>query len=200
MEVEGSSSGLTFESMDKVDLNLFYYHGKRLVNVTEKPAPVGYKYRVLPEWIRNSKSIINIKNTDFGCFKWCVARSMFMEKHHNERLTTGLKNFAREIDWKGLDDPDTFNEENLCKFEDANNLRIIIFSIGDEPGYEVTHLRNDHMNPKYRKIYLGHYIDHFFLIVKLKDLFVVVMVIRLVKQDLFMFVKHVIPILRNPKR
>jgi len=92
---------------------------------------------------------------------------MFMEKSHNERVTNGLKEFANKMDWMGPDNPETFIEENLCKFDDANNLRIVLFSLGEEPGYEVTHLRNAHMNQKYKKTYPGHYIDHFFLIIKL---------------------------------
>jgi len=60
-----------------------------------------------------------------------------MEKSHKKRVSNQLKEFAKKIDWIGLDNPNTFNADNLCNFEDVNNLRIIIFSIGEEPRYKV---------------------------------------------------------------
>jgi hypothetical protein len=165
---EGGESDLTFDSIDEVHVTFYRYHGNRLIHITQEPAPMGYKYRELPEWIRYSKSITNIQNNDDSCFKWCIARYFCQEEKNKFRITKKLREEAKKYDWFGLDDPNTFNEENLCKFEDYYNLRIIIFGINDEPGYYIRHLRNDKNNSKYTKIYLGHYIDHFFLIINLK--------------------------------
>jgi hypothetical protein len=110
---------------------------------------------------------VNIQNNNVSCFKWCVTRYFFEENGINYRITKKLKKEAEKFQWFGLDNPKTFNEENLCKFEDYYNLRIIVFNIGDEPGYNIMHMRRD--KDKYdKKIYIGHYIDHFFIIRKLK--------------------------------
>jgi hypothetical protein len=156
-------SGLIFSRVDVAYLELFYYD-KPLINTEPVPLQAGKGWRQLPEWIRDSKSIVNIQNNDDSCFKWCVTRYFFEENGINYRVTKKLKKEAEKFQWFGLDNPKTFNEENLCKFEDYYNLRIIIFNIGDEPGYNIMHMRRD--KDKYdKKIYIGHYIDHFFIII-----------------------------------
>jgi hypothetical protein len=170
---ECTESGFTFKTIDEVYVSLFRYHGNKLIQITQEPAPIGYKYRELPVWIRRSRSIINIQNKDDSCFEWCIAR-FFCQEENGFRITKKLKEQAKKFEWFGLDDPKSFTEQNLCKFEDYHNFRIIIFGIDDEPGYRIMHLRSDKDNPKYTKIYLGHYIDHFFLITNLKG-FIVVM-------------------------
>jgi hypothetical protein len=99
--------------------------------------------------------------------KWCIARHFCREEKNNFRITRKLRKEAEKFDWLGLDDPKNFCEEKLCQFEDIYDLRIIIFAISDSPEYHIHHMRTDKDNPKYTKIYLGHYIDHFFLITNL---------------------------------
>ncbi|MCS7318133.1 MAG: hypothetical protein NZZ41_07520, partial [Candidatus Dojkabacteria bacterium] len=164
--IEGSDSVTSIESIEEVYLNIFFRNKKDLINFTHEPVPVGMKWRELPEWIRESKSIVNIQNNDDSCFKWCVTRFYLKEVKNNYRVSKKLKEKAKEFNWFGLDKIETFNEENICKFEDFYNVRIIIFQIEDNPGYKIMHLRND--ASKYTKIYLGHYIDHFFLINNIK--------------------------------
>jgi hypothetical protein len=121
------ASGASFVDMREIEVILFRYHGNKLINITHEPAPIGYRYRELPEWIRKSCSIINMQNKDDSCFKWCVARFFYREKNNEFRITKLLRQNANKIEWFGLDDPKNFNEENLCKFEDHHNLRIIVF-------------------------------------------------------------------------
>jgi hypothetical protein len=77
-------------------------------------------------------------------------------------ITKELKKLLNEYEWFGLDNPKTFSEEGLCEFEDKYNLSIVIFKIDEEPGYKVIHLR--HHNDNRKCIFLGFYIDHYFLI------------------------------------
>jgi hypothetical protein len=64
-----SSSHYKFQRFKKVTIRLFYYKNPSpLIEISPEEAPKGMKYRELPEWIRNSKSITNIKNTDEKCF------------------------------------------------------------------------------------------------------------------------------------
>jgi hypothetical protein len=164
-ENEGNQSGLTFDRITRINLDIFYYN-KKLVNFEEQVLQTGKGWRELPEWIRDSRSIVNIQNKDDSCFKWCVTRYFFEENGINYRVTKKLKEKAKEFKWFGLDNPKTFTEENLCKFEDAYNVRIVIFGIDDTPGFKIMHMRND--KGKYEKIYIGHYINHFFVIRNLK--------------------------------
>lgn len=153
-----------------VDINymrvkLIYYNPSDIVEITTKPAPVGKKYRSLPLWINESNSIVNIQNNDDLCFCWCILRHFYPDKtkaHAHRRVTEELRQKFKEFEWFGLDNPKTFSEKNLCKFEDKYNLRIVIFNIKEKPGYEVMHLR--YFDDERETIYLGFYIDHYILI------------------------------------
>jgi hypothetical protein len=123
------------------------------------------KYRELPEWIRHSKSFTNIQNKDSASFKWCVLRFFNKEERFNHRATKLLKSKENNYIWYGLDNTETLNTNSIIKFEDKYNIMIIIFQITSEPGYNIVYMGGyDRDNPKYTKIYLGLYIDHFFLI------------------------------------
>ena len=56
-------SNLRFVAVEKLDINTVVY----------KPLK-GSSYIPLPGNLANKKAIINLKNTDDECFKWCVAR------------------------------------------------------------------------------------------------------------------------------
>jgi hypothetical protein len=166
LDFSSGPSGIVFSRVDSAFLEIYYYD-KPLIKTEPTPLESGEGWRELPEWIRNSKSIVNIQNKDSSCFKWCVTRHFLNEKGINYRVTNKLIEKSKDFKWFGLDNPETFNEENLCKFEDHNNVGIIIFDIDDEPGYRIMHMRRD--KDKYKeKIYIGHYIDHFFIIRNLK--------------------------------
>jgi hypothetical protein len=76
-----------------------------------------------------------------------------MEEKNNFRISKKLRQEALKYEWFGLDNPQTFSEQGLCKFEDTYNLRIIVFGVDEQPGYRIMHLRNDKNNTKYTKIY-----------------------------------------------
>ena len=59
----------------------------------------------LPPVLENKKALINPKNNDNECFKWCVGRH-FLWEFHPERITEKLKKFVEEeFDWTGVSFP-----------------------------------------------------------------------------------------------
>ena len=58
-------SNWRFKSVTKLDINTFVY----------KPLK-GRSYIPLPKGLTSKKAIINMKNEDNECFKWCVARAL----------------------------------------------------------------------------------------------------------------------------
>jgi hypothetical protein len=161
-----SASNCKFERFKKVIIRLFYYKNPSpLIEISPEESPKGMKYRELPEWIKNSKSITNIKNNDEKCFCWCILRHFHpdsMKTRNHNLISKDLKDNFNNFKWFGLDDPKTFSEEGLCEFEDTYKLSVVIFKIDEEPGYKVIHLR--HHNEERENIFLGFYIDHYFLI------------------------------------
>ena len=78
--------------------------GWRLVKVvkltihTNEYSPLrGSSYVELPEFIKAKKAVINIKNTDTQCFKWCVTRALNPVKTHAERVDKQLKVQAQQL-------------------------------------------------------------------------------------------------------
>ena len=77
-DVEGS--GWVFEGIDNIEILTVPYEPLR-----------GSKYIELPEYIANKKAIINIKNKDEDCFKWCVLRALNHKKENPNRVDKQLR-------------------------------------------------------------------------------------------------------------
>ena len=85
-------------------------------------------YVELPEFIKAKKAVINIKNTDNQCFKWCVTRALNPVKAHAERVDKQLKVQAQQLRWDGIEFPVKLTD--IDKFERMNNnLAINVFYV-----------------------------------------------------------------------
>jgi hypothetical protein len=84
-------SNWRFKSIMKLDIDTVEY----------KPLK-GSSYIPLPEYLVNKKGIINMKNEDDECFKWCITRAMYPIDSHPERITTDLIEQSKKLDWSGI--------------------------------------------------------------------------------------------------
>ena len=99
------------------------------INTVEYKPLKGSSYIPLPKCLADKKTIINLKNDDNQCFKWCVARALNHVEEHSERVTKELQKQAEELNWNGITFPVTLNE--IDKFERNNtDLSVNVF------GYE----------------------------------------------------------------
>ena len=87
-------SNWRFVAIKKLDINTVAY----------KPLK-GSSYIPLPCNLANKKAIINLKNTDDECFKWCVARALNPVNTHPERITKDLRKQAEQLNWKDISFP-----------------------------------------------------------------------------------------------
>ena len=62
----------------------------------------GSSYIPLPKKIKNKGAVINMKNEDNQCFKWCVVRALNPVEKNSERITKELKDQSERLDWSGL--------------------------------------------------------------------------------------------------
>ena len=86
----------------------------------------GNSWIPLPEWIKRKKAVINIKNEDNECFKWCVTRALNPIKIHPERITQKIRKQAEKLKWKGISVP--MDSEKIGRFEKNNpNISIYVF-------------------------------------------------------------------------
>ena len=64
----------------------------------------GSTYIELPRRLENSaKALINIKNSDNKCFRWCHIRHLNPLKLYPEIITKADKNMVNDVDYEGIE-------------------------------------------------------------------------------------------------
>jgi len=96
------------------------------INTVEYKPLKGSSYIPLPKYLADKKAIINLKNEDNQCFKWCVVRALNHVEEHSERVTKELRKQAEELNWNDITFPVSLNE--IDKFERNNtDLSVNVF-------------------------------------------------------------------------
>ena len=76
------------------------------INVTTYKPLNGSSYIELPMKLRNPrKGLINIKNKDNKCFRWCHIGHLNQQKKDPQRIKKGDKQFIGGLDYKGIEFP-----------------------------------------------------------------------------------------------
>ena len=71
----------------------------------------GRSYLPLPEELRNSrKGLINIKNDDNECFRWCHVRHINPVKKDPQRITQKDRGIEKTLDYSGVTFPVTIRD------------------------------------------------------------------------------------------
>ena len=99
------------------------------INVTTYTPLHGSSYIELPTELRNpKKGLINIKNEDDECFRWCHIRHLNPQEKNPQRINKVDKEMINELNYDGIDFP--LSQKHYNKVEKQNNIRINVF------GYE----------------------------------------------------------------
>ena len=99
------------------------------INVTTYTPLHGSSYIELPTELRNpKKGLINIKNKDDECFRWCHIRHLNPQTEHPERIKKEDKKMVNELNYDRIDFP--LSQKHYNKVEKQNNIRVNVF------GYE----------------------------------------------------------------
>ena len=74
------------------------------INVTLYKPLNGSSYIELPTELRNpKKGLINIKNKDDECFRWCHIRHLNPQTEHPERIKKEDKKMINELNYEGIE-------------------------------------------------------------------------------------------------
>ena len=112
---EGEGSGWVLESIIDIKLHTAEWN----------PLNAG-SYMELPEYLKNKKAIINMKNQDDKCFLWCVLRALNPKNNHPERVDKDLISKQDTLNIKGIKYPVSFRD--IDRFESLNpNISITVF-------------------------------------------------------------------------
>ena len=118
-------SGWTIHSVDNHYLNIVKYQPIR-----------GSSYIQLPEELRNSaKGLINLKNKDNECFRWCHIRHLNPQEKDSQRIKKDDKKYIKNLDYSGIEFPVTIKQIN--KIEKQNNIRINVFGYENKQPYPI---------------------------------------------------------------
>ena len=99
------------------------------INVTLCKPLNGCSYIELPTELRNpKKGLINIKNKDAECFRWCHIRLLNPQEKDPQRIKKEDKKMVNEMNYEGIEFP--ISQKHYNKVEKWNSIRINVF------GYE----------------------------------------------------------------
>ena len=100
------------------------------VNLVQYTPLHGSTYIALPEELRNAKKgLINIKNKDNECFRWCHLAKVYSEKvKSNRERISHYKKYVDTLNYDGIKFPVSIKQ--IPKIEEQNNISINVI------GYE----------------------------------------------------------------
>ena len=128
-------SGWTVKSVDNHYLNIVKYNPVK-----------GSSYIKLPEELRNSKKgLINIKNEDDECFRWCHIRYLNPQDKGSQRIKKCDKNMIDKLDYSGIEFPVTQKQYN--KIEKQNKININVFGYEEKQPFPIYISREKYENP-----------------------------------------------------
>ena len=104
---EAEGSGWIFKEVLSITLH----------TATWDPLNAG-SYIELPEFLKNKKAIINMKNQDDECFKWSILRGLNPKDNHPERIDKDLKSKQDTTNTEGIKFPVNFRD--IDRFESLN--------------------------------------------------------------------------------
>ena len=89
---QGEGSGWVINRIDDIHININKY----------EPLS-GSSYLPLPKELnRSSKELMNIKNKDIYCFKWCHIRMLNPQNKNAERINKADKEIAKTLDYTNI--------------------------------------------------------------------------------------------------
>ena len=118
-------SGWTLQSVDSHYINLVKYEPLK-----------GSSYIQLPTELRNSaKGLINLKNNDNECFRWCHIRHLNPQDKYPHRIKKSDKEYIDRLDYSDIEFPVTTKQYN--KIENQNEININVFGYEEKQPYPI---------------------------------------------------------------
>ena len=118
-------SGWTIQSVDNHYINLVKYEPLK-----------GSSYIQLPLELRNSaKGLINLKNDDNECFRWCHIRYLNSQDKYPQRIKKSDRKYVDKLNYNGIEFPVSTKHYN--KIEKLNEININIFGYEKKQPYPI---------------------------------------------------------------
>ena len=106
------------------------------INVAKYRPLRGSSYIPLPKELRHpAKGIINMKNNDDECFRWCHIRYLLPQNKNPQRIKECDKKYVEKLDYSGIEFPVSVKQYN--KIEKQNNIRVNVFGYEEGQRYPI---------------------------------------------------------------
>ena len=113
---------------DKIDSNY--------INIVVYQPLHGSSYIDLPDEHKNSaKGLINIKNKDEKCFRWCHIRHLNPQKKDSQRIKKDDKKYVDKLNYNGITFP--VSQKQCRKIEKQNSIKINVFGYEEGQPYPI---------------------------------------------------------------
>ena len=128
-------SGWTIQSVDTHFINVVKY----------KPLN-GSSYIPLPKKLQKAKGLINMKNEDNECFRWCHIRHLNPQDNHSERIKKTDKRYVEKLDYTGIEFPVTAKQYKRIEKQNSINVNVFGYELGQPyPIYISKEKYSDHI-------------------------------------------------------
>ena len=118
-------SGWTIQSIENHYINIVNYSPLK-----------GSSYIKLPQELRNcAKGLINMKNKDNECFRWCHIRHLNPQDKDPQRIKKTDKQYIEKLDYSSIEFPVTVKQIN--KIEKQNNICINLFGYEEKQKFPI---------------------------------------------------------------
>ena len=105
------------------------------INLTKYKPLKGSSYIELPTELRNpAKGLINLKNKDNQCFRWCHIRHLNSQEKYPQRIKKSDKEYIDKLDYSGIKFPVTIKQINKIE---KKNIRINVFYYEEKLPYPI---------------------------------------------------------------
>ena len=106
------------------------------INVVRYRPLRGSSYIPLPKELQNSaKGIINMKNNDDECFRWCHIRHLLPQNKDPQRIKECDKKYVEKLDYSGIEFPVSVKQYN--KIEKQNSINVNVFGYEERQPYPI---------------------------------------------------------------
>ena len=84
---------------------------------------------------KSTKGLINLKNKDNECFRWCHIRHLNPQDKDPQRIKKSDRSMINQLDYSGIDFP--VETKHYNKIEKQNSIRINVFAYEDKQPYPI---------------------------------------------------------------
>ena len=124
----------------------------------------GSSYIALPDELINSKKgLLNIKNKDNECFRWCHVRHLNPQEKDPQRIKKADKKYVEKLDYTGIKFP--VNVKQYNKIEKQNTIRINVFGYEEGQPFPI-HISNERFEDQMNLLFITKYEKKHHILIK----------------------------------